>query len=97
MFHFASVKVLIPETWEAAHCGLNTINLPNAVEERYQSADMRLQPQHPAYREAQLWTEQPGGCGVPGNYIAIPPSFLQDPVKNKGNVIMFILFIRYAW
>ncbi|XP_045111844.1 calcium-activated chloride channel regulator 1-like isoform X2 [Portunus trituberculatus] len=67
--YFKRVKILVPSTWKSV-----TVDQP-ATNEAFEESQMRVDLMNPVYGD-QVYTVQPGGCGDPGRYIHITPSFL---------------------
>ncbi|KAK8733586.1 hypothetical protein OTU49_006374, partial [Cherax quadricarinatus] len=63
------VKVLIPQSWS------NTTIDQVATTESFMKSDIRVDLPHAIYKN-QPYTEQPGECGEPGEYIHLTPEYL---------------------
>nr|XP_045596240.1 calcium-activated chloride channel regulator 1-like [Procambarus clarkii] len=73
---FRQVKVVIPQTWS------NTAYDEAATNENFMDSDIRLDYPHPLYKH-QMYTEQPGECGEPGEYIHLTPEYLTVDKYSK--------------
>ncbi|XP_027221462.2 calcium-activated chloride channel regulator 4A [Penaeus vannamei] len=66
---FRDVKILLPMTWTS------TTYDQIAFNQHFQSSEIRVDVSNAAYG-GQPYTDQPGGCGVPGRYIHLTPEYL---------------------
>ncbi|CAG0880254.1 unnamed protein product, partial [Cyprideis torosa] len=78
-----SVAIVIPTHWEPSMCGLDN-NI--VTRSSFSEADIVVGKSHPVYGD-RPFTEQVGGCEVPGKFIGISESFLLNlngTSKNFG-------------
>ncbi|XP_045111841.1 calcium-activated chloride channel regulator 1-like isoform X1 [Portunus trituberculatus] len=73
--YFKRVKILVPSTWKSVK-----VDQP-ATNEAFEDSHMRVDLRNTVYGD-QVYTIQPGGCGDPGRYIHITPSFLTNPLAR---------------
>lgn len=66
---FKDVKILLPMTWAS------TTYDQIAFNQHFQSSEIRVDVSNAVYGD-QPYTDQPGGCGVPGRYIHLTPDYL---------------------
>lgn len=69
--YFRDVKILLPKTWT------NTPYDEAALNENFEDSEIRVDARNVVYGD-QPYTDQPGGCGVPGRYIHLTPEYLTD-------------------
>ncbi|XP_050712109.1 calcium-activated chloride channel regulator 1-like isoform X8 [Eriocheir sinensis] len=72
---FRKVKILVPSTWR------NIAVDQAATSESYENSDLRVDLKNPVYGD-QVYTVQPGGCGEPGQYIHLTPTYLTHPAAE---------------
>jgi len=75
--YYKQVKILLPQTWK------NTPFDQPLSGEFYETAEVRIDRPNPVYGDAP-YTVRGAGCGVPGSYIHITPSYLKN--STGGNV-----------
>ncbi|XP_076810328.1 calcium-activated chloride channel regulator 1-like [Clavelina lepadiformis] len=66
--YFASITILVPKSWSMG-------TYQSAGKETYNAADVLVAYRNPVYQD-QPYTLQYGGCGEPGTYIHLTPSYL---------------------
>ncbi|XP_047476221.1 calcium-activated chloride channel regulator 4A-like [Penaeus chinensis] len=71
---FRDVKILLPKTWT------NTSYDEAALNENFEDSEIRVDARNVVYGD-QPYTDQPGGCGVPGRYIHLTPEYLTDDAQ----------------
>ncbi|XP_063590518.1 calcium-activated chloride channel regulator 4A-like [Penaeus indicus] len=71
---FRDVKILLPKTW------INTPYDEAALNENFEDSEIRVDARNVVYGD-QPYTDQPGGCGVPGRYIHLTPEYLTDDAQ----------------
>ncbi|XP_037785351.1 calcium-activated chloride channel regulator 4A-like [Penaeus monodon] len=71
---FRDVKILLPKTWT------NTPYDEAALNENFEDSEIRVDTRNVVYGD-QPYTDQPGGCGVPGRYIHLTLEYLTDDAQ----------------
>jgi hypothetical protein len=70
---FKSVTIVVPSSWRDGKC--QTIIRPPKGGTPYRAADILVTNKHPIYGE-DPHTQQSGGCRQPGDFVALPHTFL---------------------
>ncbi|XP_048251150.1 calcium-activated chloride channel regulator 3A-1-like [Haliotis rufescens] len=76
--YIGSVTFLIPGTWSKQPAWAN------AKDETFEEADIRIDQASPVYGN-NPYTEQPAGCGDPGEYIHLTPEYILNPHYRLTN------------
>ncbi|XP_042861518.1 calcium-activated chloride channel regulator 1-like [Penaeus japonicus] len=71
---FRDVKILLPKTWTSTPYDEAALN------ENFEDSEIRVDVRNVVYGN-QPYTDQPGGCGIPGRYIHLTPEYLTDDVE----------------
>ncbi|XP_063886379.1 calcium-activated chloride channel regulator 1-like [Scylla paramamosain] len=90
---FGDVVIVVPQQWA---CQGNP-SQPTQLVYMWDSAHLRVGPSHYLFG-GNPWTQQPGGCGEPGDWIYVPENFLLDNtnVGNPGNVLVHE-WAKFRW
>ncbi|XP_064112873.1 calcium-activated chloride channel regulator 1-like [Macrobrachium nipponense] len=78
---FSSVTILIPNNWTS--CGPVKID-PNVDQLTFEESHIRVHSPHPFFGN-NPWTQQPRGCGDPGEYIYFSHDFLSEESPKLGS------------
>lgn len=91
---FGEVVIAVPETWM---CTGSTFNSSSSRIYSWDSAHLRVGPAHPVFGD-NPWTQQPGGCGDPGDWIYMPEKFLLGNTSygSQGSVLVHE-WAKYRW
>ena len=65
---------MLPKSWTTCNPNVVKLDIPGPL--TWKTADIRIGNTHPVFGN-KPWTEQPRGCGMPGNYIYIPTEWLE--------------------
>lgn len=68
---FNEVVILVPELWACDGTSFDPITRAYT----WDDAHLRVSPAHYFFGD-NPWTQQPGGCGDPGDWIYVPENFL---------------------
>ncbi|KAK7081460.1 hypothetical protein SK128_012870, partial [Halocaridina rubra] len=79
--YFSKVTILIPENWTS--CGGLAIGPESEL--TFKDAHIRIQESHPVFVD-NPWTEQPRGCGDPGNFIYFSDAFISGANQDLGSL-----------
>lgn len=78
---FSSITILIPDNWTS--CGSLEID-PNVDQLTFEDSHIRVHTPHPFFGN-NPWTQQPRGCGDPGEYIYFSSDFLSEESPTWGS------------
>ncbi|XP_066980889.1 calcium-activated chloride channel regulator 1-like [Macrobrachium rosenbergii] len=78
---FSSITILIPDNWKS--CGSLEID-PNVDQLTFEDSHIRVHTPHPFFGN-NPWTQQPRGCGDPGEYIYFSSDFLSEESPTWGS------------
>ncbi|XP_042855744.1 calcium-activated chloride channel regulator 1-like [Penaeus japonicus] len=91
---FRDVRILIPTSWT------NTDFDEVAVFENFKESDLRVDVPSPVYQE-QPYTQQPGDCRDPGDFIHFTPSYLKDKLLSyyygPPDKVLVMEWARFRW
>jgi calcium-activated chloride channel regulator 4 len=79
--YFQSLTVVVPPTWGDAKCGVAI--RPPAADTPYATADIWIEKPGPVHGHLPA-AQQSGGCGQPGDYIAVPHTALLAATGGAG-------------
>ena len=85
--HFAAVTVVVPADWKDSSCGVN-IRSPGPATP-FSPADIVIDKPSPVGGFG-LFTQQSGGCGVHGDYISVPHTFIAGQNISAGKGRQFV-------
>lgn len=90
---FGSISVVIPKTWNS--CGTFKPIRDSTSLMTWNSSDIKIGNAHPVFGY-EPWTQQPRGCGLEGDFISLPRTWILTPTfsdKQKGKI--FFLTFKY--
>lgn len=71
MAYFGDVVIVVPKSWPCPGITFESMQLAHS----WDSSHLRVGPSHYLFGD-NPWTQQPGGCGEPGDFIYLPENFL---------------------
>ncbi|XP_063609720.1 calcium-activated chloride channel regulator 4-like [Penaeus indicus] len=87
---FGEVTIVVPEAWACQ----DVVNSSNVA---WDQAHFRVGPLHSVFGQ-NPWTQQPRGCGEPGDFMYFPEPFLLEnsTLGSKGSVLVHE-WAKYRW
>ncbi|XP_071515614.1 calcium-activated chloride channel regulator 2-like isoform X1 [Panulirus ornatus] len=91
--YFGEVFIVVPAAWK--DCGEVHVNASD-LGLNWDNAHIRLGPRHPVFGD-NPWTQQPRGCGQPGDFIYMSDTFLNDSSLGSQDKLLVHEWAKFRW